>query len=66
MTNKTRPRIDPGRKANIALEAVREQAAIAGPAQRCEVRRNQIDAWNKQLLETAARAFDVSRPGRRV
>ena len=53
--SKTRRTID---AAEIALEALREQAAVAELAALYQVHPNQIYAWKKQLQEHAVRAFD--------
>ena len=55
---KTRRKIDAALKAKIALEALREQASVNEVAQRHQVHPNQIYAWEKQLQDQAARAFD--------
>jgi transposase len=42
MTKKTKRKIDAALKAKIALEALRDQATVAGLAQRYQVHPNQI------------------------
>jgi len=56
---KTRRKIDAALEGKIALEALRVQATVNELAQRHQVHPNQIYAWKKQLLDTAARAFDA-------
>src|ERR1700745_91385 len=64
MTKKTRGRIDAGLKAQIALEAVREQATVVDLAQRYEVHPNKIYAWKKQLQDQAAETAATARTAR--
>ena len=56
---KTRRKIDAALEGKIALEALRVQATVNELAQRHQVHPNQIYAWKKQLLDTAARSFDA-------
>jgi transposase-like protein len=49
MTKRTRRKITAAPKAAIALEALREQAAGSGPAQRYEVHLNKIHASFRSL-----------------
>lgn len=47
----------PGFKAKVALEAAREEKAIAELSREYGVRANQIGAWKRQLLEGASGLF---------
>ena len=60
MAKRTRRKIGAALKAQIALEALREQVAIADLARRYEVHPNQVYAWRKQLVDHAAMAFERS------
>jgi transposase len=54
MTNRTRRKIDASLKANIALEALREQVAVADVTQRYQVHPNPTYAWKKHLVDRRA------------
>ena len=55
----TRGKIEAALKAKIGLAAVREQSSVADLWPRYAVHPNQIDGWQKQPQEQAARGFDA-------
>jgi transposase len=60
MPKKTRRNYSPSFKAQVALEAVREQATVAEIARRHKVHANQVYKWKQELLANMARAFEHS------
>jgi transposase len=55
---KTRRKIDSALKVEIVFEAMRGQKSVADLAQQYGLHPNQIYAWQKQLENYAAFAFD--------
>ena len=51
-------------KAKVALAAIKGDRTLAELAKQFEVHPNQIQAWKKQLRESAEEVFDNGRSGR--
>lgn len=61
-----RKRLSASQKAQIVLEAMREEKTVAQIAAENSIHPNQIHKWKKQALEDFARLFEDDRKGERV
>jgi transposase len=62
MSRRSRRKFTPSFKAQVALEAVKENQTTAELAMRFGLAPAQIGAWKKQLSENAAGVFEGSAP----
>ena len=61
-----RKRLTAGQKAQIVLEAIREEKSVAQIASENSLHPDQIHKWKKQALEDFAQLFEDDRKGERV
>lgn len=61
-----RKRLSASQKAQIVLEAIREDKSVAQLAVENSIHPNQIHKWKKQALEDFAQLFEEDRKGERA
>ena len=61
-----RKRLSASQKAQIVLEAIREEKSVAQIASENSIHPNQIHKWKKQALEDFAQLFEDDRKGERA
>lgn len=61
--NKPRKKHTSTFKAQVALEAIKEQATVADLARRYKVNANLVHKWKKELLERLPEVFETSQTG---
>ena len=61
-----RKRLSASQKAQIVLEAIREDKSVAQIASKNSIHPNQIHKWKKQALEDFVQIFEDDRKGERV
>ena len=66
MPKRKRLRFAASQKAQIVLEAIREEKSVAQIATENSIHPNQIHKWKKQALEDFAQLFEDDRKGERV
>jgi transposase-like protein len=62
---KRRNRHEPGYKARVALEAVRERKTVSELASQFAIHPSQVQQWKRTLLERAREVFEGPSPARR-
>jgi transposase len=61
-----RKRLSASQKAQIVLEAIREEKSVAQLASENSLHPNQIHKWKKQALENFVQLFEEDRKGERA